>query len=413
MASKAYRKLTDRYISAVWDFTEGETKVLWDARVPGLRLRIGKNRATWTFFQQHRRRGKRSTTCRKLGYWSPVPNEGMSVLAAQRAALQIAGRAAEGRLEPTAKEALTFTKAFDDYRAYLLDKATAAGKEPTWHKIVSGLGRLYLKPKWEGWSLAEISRAPEEVRDWHKDVTKRGGAVTGNKCAKVLRATYRYAARLRRDLPHELPTSGVMMNPEEPREAGMTPVQFKMWADAWRKIENPTRKAYQLLACLSGQRPGELARLKLADALADHFVIRKAKASNDIWVPYSPPIEHAIRMAKESHDGKSEWLFPARAGDHLRKFDADGLPLWGNGLRHNYKNIAVTMKPPVEEILTEFLQGHTPKGVSRKYVSKMIMVYSDALREAQTRISERIVDLLGLTVSDFTRVGIGVNCAVS
>ena len=131
-------------------------------------------------------------------------------------------------------------------------------------------------------------------------------------------------------------------------------------------------------------------------------MIRKAKAANDIWVPYSPPIERAIRMAKEAHDGKSEWLFPARAGGHLRKFDGDGLPLWGNGLRHNYKNIAVTMKPPVEEILTEFLQGHTPKGVSRKYVSKMIMVYSDALREAQGRISERIVALLGLTVSDFT-----------
>lgn len=161
MPSKAYRKLTDRHISAVWDFAEGETKDLWDTKVRGLRLRLGKHRATWTFFQQHRRRGRRST----IGYWSPVANEGMSVLAAQRAALQIAGRAAEGRIEPSAKEALTFTKAFDDYRVYLLDKATAAGKEPTWHKIVTGLGRLYLKPKWEGWSLAEISRAPEEVRD--------------------------------------------------------------------------------------------------------------------------------------------------------------------------------------------------------------------------------------------------------
>jgi hypothetical protein len=53
-----------------------------------------------------------------------------------------------------------------------------------------------------------------------------------------------------------------------------------------------------------------------------------------------------------------------------------------------------------EARLTEFLQGHTPKGVSRKYVSKMIMAYSDALREAQARISTRIVDLLKLTKND-------------
>jgi hypothetical protein len=35
VASKAYRKLTDRYISAVWDFTEGETKLLWGRQGAG------------------------------------------------------------------------------------------------------------------------------------------------------------------------------------------------------------------------------------------------------------------------------------------------------------------------------------------------------------------------------------------
>ena len=102
-------------------------------------------------------------------------------------------------------------------------------------------------------------------------------------------------------------------------------------------------------------------------------------------------------MALKARAGNNgPWMFPAREGGHIRRFDSDGLPCWGNGLRHNYKNIAVTMKPAVEEILTEFLQGHAPKGVSRKYVSKMILVHSDALREAQARISQRIVSLLGI-----------------
>jgi hypothetical protein len=58
----------------------------------------------------------------------------------------------------------------------------------------------------------------------------------------------------------------------------------------------------------------------------------------------------------------------------------------------------VTMKPPVEEILTEFLLGHAPKGVSRKYVSAVIIAKSDALHDAQARISKRIVTLLGLNL---------------
>jgi hypothetical protein len=47
-------------------------------------------------------------------------------------------------------------------------------------------------------------------------------------------------------------------------------------------------------------------------------------------------------------------------------------------------------------MLRDVLQGHTPKGVSRKYVSTMILARSDALHEAQARISERIVGPLGI-----------------
>jgi len=323
----------------------------------------------------------------------------MSVPAARKAALQKAGRAAGGHIEPTAKEALTFTQAFDIYCTYLREKAERAGKEPTWHRIVVNLGKLYLKPKWDGWTLAEISRAPDEVRDWHQDVSKRSGGVTGNKAAKVLRAAYRFAARLRRDLPPELPTSGVTYNPEQPKEAGMTDAQHRKWTNAWREIEDPTRKAYQLLAILCGGRPGEIARLKVADIdfAEQRFVIRKAKAGSDIFVPISPPIEAALNMALKARDGdKSDWLYPTRTGEHIRRPGKDGLPCCGMDLRHNYKNISITMKPAVEEILTEMLMGHAPKGVSRKYVAAMIVAKSDALHEAQARISERIVGLLGI-----------------
>ena len=261
-----------------------------------------------------------------------------------------------------------------------------AEKSPTWHRIATGLGKLYLIPAWEGWSLAEISDNPMVVKAWHDKIAKHSEVIAA-KCGKLLRACYRYNGRLRRDLPTALPTSGIVFREAGPVQAGMTDKQHAAWGEAWRKIENPTRKAYFLLAILSGQRPGELARVRVQDVHDDHFVIPKAKAGNDIWVPTSQPMRRAIHMAES--DG--EWLFPG-----VRRFDKDGLPCYGNALRHNYKNIAVTMRPPVAEIIQELLMGHVPKGISRKYISTMVVAQSDAMREAQTRISDRIMSLLKL-----------------
>ena len=43
------------------DFAEDYPKAVtvWDSHVKGLLIRIGRHRATWTFYQEHRFRGKR------------------------------------------------------------------------------------------------------------------------------------------------------------------------------------------------------------------------------------------------------------------------------------------------------------------------------------------------------------------
>src|SRR6202051_5110458 len=266
---KKFEKLPDPSVTAIIAHA-APGSVVWDTESAGLHVRVGKRKATFSYFAQRRRRGTRSFIHRKLGIFGAI-----GVKEDRRLARVLGGRVAGGQIDPNPKTALTFEAAFADYCAYLLRKVEIANKaarekdpdapqkEATWHKIVVGMGKRHLTPQWGTWTLPEISADPTAVSEWHTDVSKRAGLVTGNKCAKVLRATYRHAARLRRDLPHELPTSGVTMNPEEPREAGMTDAQHRKWADAWRKIENPTRQAYHLLAALTGQRPGELARLKV------------------------------------------------------------------------------------------------------------------------------------------------------
>lgn len=405
--ARKFVKLTDRYLNPLVSFPDADPQTIWDAKVHGLRLRIGRHKATWSFFRQYRERGERSSIHRVLGHYSTMAGEGMSVAAARKAALQLAGKSVRHSVEA---EKLTFSAAFDDYCAYLLRKvrlaneaalkldSTAPQKDAGWHKNVQGLGRLYLLPTWGHLTLSELSARPAAVRKWHEGIEAR---VTANKCARVLRAVYRHARKEMRGLPPDLPTSAVKMNPEEARIAGMTDKQHRAWADAWRRIEDPMRRGFQLASILSGARPGELCRVRVADVdfAGRMFVIRKAKASNDIPVPISAPIEAALRMALKAA-GESEWLFPVRGGGHLQRVDKDNLPEWGNALRHNYKTVASTMQPAVEEILSEMLMGHAPKGVSRKYVSAMVAAKSEALREAQVRISARIVDLLGLTDLD-------------
>jgi hypothetical protein len=70
------------------------------------------------------------------------------------------------------------------------------------------------------------------------------------------------------------------------------------------------------------------------------------------------------------------------------------LPARGMMLRHTYRTVAADLG--IAELLTEFLMGHTPEGISRKYILKLVLSSGSDLREAQRKISKRICALLGV-----------------
>jgi hypothetical protein len=61
------RRFTDAGIEALREFEVKGT--FRDTGVVGLRLRVGVRRMSWFFFQEHRKYGTRSTTCKLLGHW--------------------------------------------------------------------------------------------------------------------------------------------------------------------------------------------------------------------------------------------------------------------------------------------------------------------------------------------------------
>jgi integrase len=386
--ARKYHKLTDGHVEALSEFAEGEIKVFWDSEVKGLQVRVGKHRVTWSFLKEHRIHGRRGVTFKRLGFFPA-----MDVKQARQAALIEAGRVASGRITPGRKLATKFEAALDDYIARARKRAEVKGKAASWARNIESLKRTHFA-EFLGWPLHELSASPAVVAAWHRRVTKDGGANIANQAARVMRAAYRRAARLDRSLPPHNPTSAVEFNPEKRSQNAMKLVDFPKWRKAWDKIESPTRKAFQMIALLSGARPGELSKLKWADVLPRErcFIIRGAKAENDIRVPMSAAIAREFKRGRGGTADGNPHVFSARAGGHLVKFDVDGLPAHGMSLRRTWRTIAADCG--VDELIAHFMLGHIPTGISRGYVAKLILSSGSAMRAAQRTVSLRMLKLM-------------------
>jgi integrase len=392
---KKLLKLTDTLLETWRDF--GMQGVVADTEVKGLRVRVGVHRTSFTFFQEHWAKGeRRPSTFVTLGHFPD-----MSVADARKAALVIAGRNASGRIVPGRRSAAKVGPAVAGYIEYVKARAAKKGKAPIWAKNVESLANKHILPAFERWTLAELSALPAAVAKWHNDITEKSGPVAANHAAKVLRAVYRRAARLDRSLPPHNPASAVEFNAEQRSQNALALVDFPKWRKAWDKIESPIRKAFQNVNLLSGARPGELSKLKWSDVLPRErcFVIRGAKADNDIHVPLSAAIAREFKRARDAARTdkiESPYVFPARANGHIVKFDVDGLPAHGMALRRTWRTVAADCG--VDELLSHFMLGHIPAGISRGYVAKMVLSSGQGMRSAQRVVSRRIVGLLGTSL---------------
>jgi integrase len=358
-----------------------------DGHVSKLLVRVPPNggKRSFYFYSEVMVRGERLTQHKLIGHWPETTPE-----KARRLAKMEDGRIAAGRIEPGKRRAVKFKDAFERYKEHLKAKATKRDKPARWHTNVHQYGRLHLLPKWGGVSLADMSRDPKALADWHVKLTKNAGPITADRCCQVIRATYKFEAKLNRSLPVHLPTSGVTFNGDQPRETGID--DWRAWAKAWKAIPSPVRRAYVLCALLLGGRPTETSLLKWSDVKVRErvIVIGKSKSGIDIRVPMSWPIAACLRMAHGADDVK---VFPGARHNPLR----DGLPAYGNSLRHAWRGVAADLE--IDDLISSCLMGHAPKGVHASYVPRLALSLWPGMRGAQRRISRRILDLLRLDAS--------------
>jgi integrase len=350
---------------------------LWDKKVFGLRIRIGRKRHAWSFYRERRFRGKRKYIFRRLGFF-PI----MGVADARKAALALAAQVSETHFDPGSRKAVRLDAALDAYVRYLREHKT--GKSAI---NAASLSRLYLLPDFGALTLRELSDSPQLIHDWHKRVA-RHSAVSANNSARLLRACYRRAARLDRTLPAALPTSAVEMIPEHAAQSGMPFDRFPAWRVQVEALP-PLHAAYHRLMLLTGMRGDSARRLQWNDVnvKARTLTLRGApgrKVRADVSIPMTSAIAAALKLARPARDGV---MFPGAI-----KWK-DRLAFKGHALRHTY--IAVAHDIEVSEIFVRLLVVHSLRGVHESYLTRAVMEGGEGLKGAQRRISRKIVELLG------------------
>lgn len=388
--------LTDAYCQSLHDFRNTKHPAFhehtaihgefYDARVPGLFLRVGPRAVTWYYRNDHRDHGKHIVVSKTLGQFPDV-----GINSAREEARILVGRVAARDAPPSKRNGTKFGDAFAAYLDYLTTKAETKGKAARWAYNVRCLGDQIMLPKWSGWTLAEMSAKPAEVADWHKAVVKTNGPVSANHCARIVRAIYRRQAKRDRSLNSaNLPTSGVDMAHEKREQKGLkiTAAEFRKWKAAVDVLA-PIKRSYHTVNLLTGARPGELARVKWSDVDMENRVltIGNAKMGSAIEVPLTNEIIKALPKPRRAPD---DLVWAGCWNNRLR----DGLPIHGHGLRRTYKTVA-SDHCGIPDDISAVLLGHQPEGMSAQYLLRWARINGPAVIEAQAAISKKIMSLLG------------------
>ena len=106
----------------------------------------------------------------------------------------------------------------------------------------------------------------------------------------------------------------------------------------------------------------------------------------------SATIARELKRARGAIVEGNPYVFSARAGGHLVKFDVDSLPAHGMALRRTWRTIAADSG--VDELIAHFMLGHIPTGISSGYVAKLILSSGSAMRAAQRTVSFRMLKLM-------------------
>ena len=273
-----------------------------DAIVPGLTLRVGAKRRTWTY--RYRSGGKNPRL--KLGHF-PALGLQQAREAARRAAERIdAGAPAPAPVpHPRSPSAVTLGALIDRYENL---RRAEGSRIKTLDDAMRTL-RENLKP-WLSMPAAEFSKA--DLRAARDAVVERGSIIQGNRLLAYLGPVMRWAAQ--EDLIASNFVPDIRRSPERKREKTLSDREVAaVWRGCTKLDDGPASRSYgrlvRFLLC-TGQRRSEAASLRYRDIVKGVWRQQENKSDRPHELRL-PPLALSL-VGKGEPD---ELVFPGERGE--------------------------------------------------------------------------------------------------
>jgi integrase len=258
--------------------------------------------------------------------------------------------------------------------------------------------------EWAHMPLATLSAQPRLAEDLHRKITEERGPSEANHALRLLRTIFRDAARRDRSLIRDQhPCTSIKWNRDKSAadEKAIPLKSLRAWFDEVEglRARSPIRASFAILNLRLGTRPGELARAKWTDIERGVLVLPETK-THLVEVPLTPQIEAELERVREVAQAQyptSRYIFPARAGGHLKRLSENKsvLPYSGSSGRTTHHTIGVTLG--IDDRILDVLEGRTlaksgAAAAGRGYISRREL--GPAVREAQQAINGEIDRIL-------------------
>ena len=363
----------------------GDRETLYDAEVPGLRLRVGRRSASWLLVGTVND-GRSTPVSLTLGRADQLTLREARA-EARRLKLELSrgvdpreARMREGEAAVTAREAL---------ERYLSERPDLSPATVDYYRHwTERMGRTADRP------VASVTRA--EARRLFNRVTEESGRYAANAVARTGRALWADVLR-ERDLPEgNVWARAVRMHEERPREWALSDGELRaFWAAADRR--SPVRRAAWWTLALTGLRMAEAAGLRWEDVDLDGGAAWVARPKGGEHRAFLRPLPSALvaelaALRAETEPLGSPWVLPARGGGRISTLRSDdaGLPP-PHALRHTWATRALDLGAEMSTV--SLALNHAGKGTTWRYVRRDRV--QAPVREATERVAAHLLSFRG------------------
>jgi integrase len=398
------RRWTDDWVRSLEHPGSGESeRVFHDPTLSGHRLAVKRTRKVFEV-QADQPRGACANGKRKTFVVQTGDALDTTIEQSRERAIVVLSRIRKGE-DPRARNPereTTLGGAWEEFKKRRdLGPRTLAMYEGAWKRCLE---------KWKEYTLRHLVENPRLSRDEHAAITAAKGPSEADHAMRLLRSTYRHAARLDTTLPGDRhPCSAVQWHGDKTRkDAAIPATQMARWKEQVEALRNtsPLRAAFQMLLLRLGCRPGELASAKWPQVDVEKRLF---------WIPVSKTEEYEVPLSKQAvaefealldsralNRPRCDFVFPARGKEgHLKRLSEAALSHSSNSMRHTHKTIGTVLG--INELVLDVCEGRTllKSGMAgRGYIDRGEL--GPKVREAQEAINQQIDRLFSQKVPQKT-----------